>query len=134
MADPDAYTQALLGLTKEVGWIRGEMKGITHEIREVKNLLQCKTEDCKTCKSELSGHISEIELAGSVVARENQVSINRIDTRLSLVEKQCQGESAITGWWDRSLAKWSIVMGAALGFLAFVWDLVKDVVFAGAPK
>ena len=85
-----------------LGQIEGELKGINREIRDIKGVLRCQTEDCDQCKDGINSRFSLAE--------------RRID---GLAEIHT-GERAVSSWVDSKLARALIFVSIAGGISALV--------------
>ena len=85
-----------------LGRIEGELVGINREIKDIKEILKCKSEDCENCKTEINERFEKDEA--------------RIEANTA-----CRtGDAAVKTWWDSTLAKGGIIGGIILGIAGFI--------------
>jgi hypothetical protein len=95
-----------------VGRIEGQMEGIHREIKEIKGIIKCQSEDCHDCRSE----IDEREEA--------------IGKRIDVVSTQHVGETAVKNWMDNNLVRLGAIIGAVCGIAALAMG-VRGLVWPG---
>jgi hypothetical protein len=82
-----------------IGRIEGRMDGIGREIGEMKKLLECKTEDCSTCRKELD-------------SRDDEIS-----QKLATIENVQSGEKSVQTWKDAIFSKSTAIVVLVIGGL-----------------
>lgn len=104
--DEDAVLLALGNLQGEIRGYNTRMDGIGREIREIKDSLKCKNEDCISCRKELDAQDTEIS------------------KKVSVIESTHTGEKAVSSWMDSSITKWCVIIGAGCGIIGVIYLFV----------
>lgn len=94
-----------LEVARCLGRIEGELTGINREIKDIKGMLKCQSQDCVDCKESINDRFEMDE--------------KRID---GLAEIHT-GEKAVASWWDSRLTKLGVVGGLILGIAAFIKEV-----------
>jgi hypothetical protein len=89
-----------------LGQMNGQLTGICREIREIKDAMKCKSQDCEECKDGIDKRFGKNEKAIS--------GLQDIET----------GETAVSSWWDSTITKIAVIVGIALGVVGFLWDVL----------
>jgi len=89
-------------ISRTLGRMEGQMEGIHREIKEVKQLLKERDQDCAGCREEINSRLD--------------LSEKRIDGLADIHV----GEEAVSSWWNSSLTKIGILSGVVLGIIGFV--------------
>jgi len=89
-----------------IGQLDGRLEGIGREIGEIKTILTCKSEDCKACKKELD--------------EQDQM----INAKVEDLSSKHVGERAVEKWFDNTLVRIGVIVGATCGVIGLVWNII----------
>lgn len=89
------------GIELMIGRIEGRMDGIGREIGDIKKILQCKTEDCSSCREEIDSQIESVR------------------TKVSTIVSQHTGEQKIQSWKDAVFNKTTAIILVIIAVINF---------------
>jgi hypothetical protein len=104
-----------------------ELRDIVIETRsDVKHIMEMLS-TTNQCIHEHEGRIRTIETVGSTKAEEALETVEKLSNRVSIIEKTCNSDVAITAardsWWDSIYTKAGVVVGVGLGILGLIIDI-----------
>jgi len=118
--DDDAILLAL-------GKLQGQMDGIGREIGDLKKLMAQNTHNCMTCKSELCGRISALEINGAKISQDNAKEIVTLKEHVDHLEVHQSSNQQVSiaraHWIDSAWAKVGMLITIGLTIVNFVRSL-----------
>jgi hypothetical protein len=115
--DDDAILLAL-------GKLQGQMDGIGREIGDLKKLMAQSNQNCISCKTDLCGRISYLEINGAKISQQNAQDIVDLKEHVDHLEvhqsSNQQVSIARSHWIDSAWAKVGMVVTIALTIINFV--------------
>ena len=118
--DDDAILLAL-------GKLQGRMDGIGREIGDLKKLMAQSNQNCTTCKSELCGRISALEINGAHISQQNAKEIITLKEHVDHLEVHQSSNQQVSiaraHWIDSAWAKVGMLVTIGLTIVNFVRSL-----------
>ena len=111
-----------------IGELKGQMQGIGREIGDIKDRFG-------DGKDGLCGRISDLEMNGARISRQNAADIviirdkvENLDGKIAVLDGKVTTINTVSDekktWIDSSYTRFWIIIGAILGALTFIWRLM----------